>query len=44
MVQWTQLLSDLKQAAAQEMECVKVEVGIHLHLVASRESKVIHFN
>lgn len=33
-----------KTAAAQEMERVKAEVGIHLHLVASKETKVAHFN
>lgn len=33
MVQWAQPHSDLKQTAAQEMECVKVEAGTHLHLV-----------
>lgn len=35
---------DLKQIAAQEIECVKTEAGIHFHLATNKESKAMQLN
>ena len=35
---------DLKQGAAQEVDCVKTETGIPPRLAASQEPKVTHLN